>query len=101
MNGKEVAAKAFQKRSWEELEDGSTLLEERTVGPGWEWVENRWVVIKDGVKKETTFRVRVYSGGELRTILLSAGFESVELYGDWTGTPYDDQARRLIAVARK
>ena len=101
MNGKEVAAKAFQKRSWEELDDGSTLLEERTVGAGWEWIENRWVVIKDGVQKETTFRVRMYSGIELRGAMLSAGFQSVDLYGDFSGTPYDDRARRLIAVGRK
>ena len=101
MNGKEVAARAFKKRSWEDLDDGSRLLEERTVGPGWEWVENHWVVIKDGVEKETTFRVRMYSGVELRRILLCAGFQSVELYGDFEGTPYDDRARRLIAVARR
>ena len=101
MNGKEVLQRTFTDRSSEDLEDGSTFSEERTIGPEWDWMENRWVVTRGGVERETTWRVRLYSGEELRSILLLAGFESVELYGDWTGTPYDDQARRLIAVARK
>jgi hypothetical protein len=43
----------------------------------------------------------MYSGDDLSKSLLAAGFGSVELFGDWSGIPYDDQARRLIAVARK
>jgi hypothetical protein len=37
----------------------------------------------------------------LRHLLLEAGFSSVEVYGDWDGSPYDQAARVLIAVARK
>jgi SAM-dependent methyltransferase len=101
MNGKEVAARAYKGRSWEEMENGTKLLEERTVGPDWAWIENKWTVVEDGVERETRFRVRMYSGMELRRALEEAGFREVDLYGDWTGTPYDDQARRLIAIARK
>jgi hypothetical protein len=36
------------------------------------------------------------------TILLkTAGFSSVELYGDWDESPYDNDAQTLIAVGRK
>jgi SAM-dependent methyltransferase len=101
MNGKEVLQRVFSETSTEDLDDGATLTEERTIGPEWAWIENRWIVRSDTAEKETTFRVRMYSGPELAQALRSAGFWDVELYGDWTGSPYDDQARRLIAVARK
>jgi SAM-dependent methyltransferase len=98
---KEVLQRVFSETSTEDLDDGATLTEERTIGPEWAWIENRWIVRSDTAEKETTFRVRMYSGPELAQALRSAGFWDVELYGDWTGSPYDDQARRLIAVARK
>ena len=101
MNGKEVSARAFKGRAWDDLEDGSRLLEHRTVVPDWEWIENEWVLLKDGEQTTDTFRVRMYSGVELKQVLGQAGFGSVSLHGDWSGTPYDDHARRLIAVARK
>jgi SAM-dependent methyltransferase len=101
VNGKEVLQRVFSETSTEDLDNGATLTEERTVGPEWAWVENRWIVRSDTAEKETTFRVRMYSGSELSQALRSTGFSDVKLYGDWTGSPYDDQARRLIAVARK
>lgn len=101
MHGKEITARAFKERSWEILEDGSKLLEARSVGPDWAWIENVWTVIKDDVQKEMAFRVRLYSGVELRKALSAAGFSTVELYGDWDGAAYDARARRLIGVARK
>lgn len=101
MHGKEISARAYKDRTWDTMEDGSLLLESRTVGPAWAWIENTWTVVKDGQQKQATFRVRMYSGTELKTALEAAGFKSTELYGDWSGAPYDEQARRLIAVARK
>ena len=101
MSGKEVVARAFSNESSETLPDGTELRETRAVEPGWEWVRNRWVIEKDGERHETTFRVRVYSGVELKAILLSVGFVDLRLYGSLDGAPYDEQARRLVAVARK
>ena len=46
MNGKEVLQRTFTDRSSEDLEDGSTFSEERTIGPEWDWMENRWVVTR-------------------------------------------------------
>ncbi|NIV31493.1 MAG: hypothetical protein GWN58_18985, partial [Anaerolineae bacterium] len=50
---------------------------------------------------EFTLGHRLYDGAGLRTLLLDAGFESVALYGDLDGAPYDNEARRLVAVAQK
>jgi SAM-dependent methyltransferase len=101
LSGKEVLAKMFQSRHWRELEDGVLMLEERTLEGGWERIHNRWVLIRDGERYEQRFTLRLYSGVELKALMLAAGFSSVNLYGDLNGEPYDQNARRLVAVGTK
>jgi hypothetical protein len=48
-----------------------------------------------------TFEHTVYSGRELKDRLVCCGFNQVQLFGDQQGLPYDLDAQRLIAVARK
>lgn len=43
----------------------------------------------------------VYPAGELRRMLLDAGFLSVSLFGDVDGSPFEVGSRRLLAVARR
>ena len=99
--GKERLAHIFRSRSWDELPDGSLFLQERKIRNDWTWIENRWILVKDGQQKEFTLGHRLYDGAGLRTLLLDSGFESVALYGDLDGAPYDNEARRLVAVAQK
>lgn len=101
MSGKEVVARAFEPTSTETLPDGTILEQKRHIEPGWEWLRSTWVLKKGGDTYEMTFRHRVYSGVELKAVLMSVGFEDVRLYGSLEGIPYDNQARRLVAVARK
>ncbi len=98
MSGKEVLARVFRERGWSELEDGTLFLEERTLQGGWERIENRWVLIKGEERYERRFSLRIHSGVELKALMLAAGFASVELYGTLEGGPYDQTARRLVAV---
>jgi SAM-dependent methyltransferase len=99
--GKERLARIFRHRDWEQLPDGSLFLQERAIKDDWTWVENRWILVKDGQQREFTLGHRLYDGAGLRTLLLDSGFESVALYGDIDGAPYDHDARRLVAVGRK
>ena len=99
--GKERLARIFNPRSWDELPDGSLFLQERKISDDWTWINNRWILVKDGQRREFTLGHRLYDGAGLRTLLLDSGFESVALYGDMDGTPYNNDARRLVAVARK
>lgn len=101
MMGKEVLARIFLPRDWQELPDGSLFLQEREVTRDWTWMENRWILIKDGQRSEYAVSHRVYDGEGLKALLLNAGFESVSLYGGLGGEPYDREARRLTALARK
>jgi SAM-dependent methyltransferase len=99
--GKERLARIFNPRSWDELPDGSLFLQERKIRDDWTWIENRWILVKDGQRREFTLGHRLYDGAGLRALLLDSGFESVALYGDMDGAPYDNDARRLVAVAHK
>lgn len=97
--GKETLALKFEERKWSEQGDAHLLQESRVVDD-WAWVESRWILVRDGVKKEFTVRIRLYSATEMKALLESAGFEKVEVFGSLDGKPYDHQAERLVAVAR-
>ncbi len=98
---KEILARIFRERDWHEEPDGSIMLEDRKLRSGWGWIDNRWILIKG--RRRTEFRVshRVYSAAELIRLLKDAGFRTAKAYGDLTGAPYDQNAKRLVVVARK
>jgi len=98
--GKEVLARVFQERGWRE-ENGIILLEERKVSSNWGWIENRWVIVEDGEKREVKISLRLYSAVELSTLLRECGFDRADVYGDVKRAPYDHTAKRLVVVAHK
>jgi SAM-dependent methyltransferase len=98
--GKEVLARIFQERGWDE-DDGVIYLQERKVCKDWSWIENRWILIRDQERHEFNLSHWVYSATELSGMLIDCGFETVKVYGDLEGAPYDHTAKRLVVVARK
>jgi SAM-dependent methyltransferase len=100
MVGKEVVARTHQARSWGEKE-GIFLLHEQKPVDNWTYMDNRRIVIKDGKKEEFNFTLRLYSAHELTVLLKTSGFTLIDIYGDIEGAPYDNMAKRLIAVAKK
>ena len=112
--GKEMAVRDFTPGEWFERA-GFTVLTEYEPVDSWAGLKNRWILIrndshnsrtgKDAMeipsRIEKTFIQRLYAATELRSLLLEAGFSSVELYGGWDERPYDQNAEALIAVGRK
>ncbi|NVM56334.1 MAG: class I SAM-dependent methyltransferase [Candidatus Helarchaeota archaeon] len=98
--GKEIIPRIYHEHDWYEKE-GTFYLEERKPINGWERIKNRWIMIKGGEKHEFEITHRLYSGTELSWLLSEAGFQSIKLFGSLEGTPYDNTAQRLIAVAIK
>jgi SAM-dependent methyltransferase len=94
--GKEVLARIFQEKRWYE-EDGVIILEEAKLNEDWSSVENRWIIIRDEERDEFRFTLRLYSAAQLSELLKSCGF----VYGDLSGAPYDQTAKRLVVVAQK
>jgi SAM-dependent methyltransferase len=99
--GKEVLARIFTERTWETLPNGWLLLQERKLRSGWDWIDSHHILIAPNDRREYSFGHRLYSGAELAALLRQAGFSEVTLHGSLTGTPYDNHAQRLIALARK
>jgi SAM-dependent methyltransferase len=101
MIGKEVLARIFRPRDWFWLDEeaGVIMLEERKLSPGWGWIESTWTLLRGSERQAYTFSHRLYAGTELVSLLRQAGFASVALFGGLDGLPYDQQARRLVAVA--
>ena len=100
MMGKEVLARILEGPRWQE-EDGRILLQETKVTRNWSWVENRWILLKDGERRDFHISHRLYSAVELTSLLEECGFGHLEVYGDVEGGPYDQTARRLVVVAHK
>jgi len=103
MMGKEVLARIFQERDWVWLdeEEGAIILEERKLSQGWSWIESTWTLLREAVRKTYTVSHRLYAGTEMASLLQQAGFASVTLFGGLDSVPYDQNARRLVAVAGK
>ena len=99
--GKERLARVWQNSSCDDLPDGGVLLQRRQLRDDWSRILSEWTLIKDGHARTFTFEHAVYSGRELKDRLLQCGFGSVQLYGSLAGAPYDQDAARLVAVARK
>jgi SAM-dependent methyltransferase len=100
MMGKEILARIFLERNWYKKGD-VIYLEERKIEDGWGMISNKWILIKGNKKKEYNFCHRLYSGVELSLLLSNIGFKSIKLYGDLKGSPYDNNATRLVALASK
>jgi len=98
--GKEIAVRDFVEAEWFERA-GYTMLTEYEPLDSWTFLKNRWILIKDEKRIEKILTQRLYSASELRSILLEAGFSKVEIYGNWNESSYDQNAAKLIAVARK
>jgi len=98
--GKEVLARIFQARDWDEMDD-TIILEERTPNADWSIMNMRWILVKNGRTEEFILNLRMYSARELSDLLKSVGFSKTSVYGSLEGAPYDHKAKRLIMVGQK
>ena len=99
-HGKEILARIFQMRDWEER-NGTFILYERKPTRNWGWMEMRLVIFKDDKRTEFKVTHRIYSATELSSLLTGCGFAQVDVYGDFEGSTYDQTAKTMVMVARK
>ena len=59
--GKEVVPKMFVEREWTEIE-GTYFLDDRRVDNNWSRIINYCRIIKDGIVKDGTFSLTIFSG---------------------------------------
>jgi len=99
--GKERLARTWQNAICSQLEDGSLVVQRPQLRNDWSRVHADWTVIRNGSARSFSFEHSIYSGCELKDRLLASGFRQVQLFGDLQGSPYNLEALRLVAVARK
>ena len=98
---KERMVRLLQPTVSQRTADGALLVQRHEIVEDGARVRNEWTVVRDGRARTFEFRLRVYSGQELRALLGTAGFATVALYGGLDGRPYGLEAERLVAVARR
>jgi 2-polyprenyl-3-methyl-5-hydroxy-6-metoxy-1,4-benzoquinol methylase len=62
---------------------------------------NKRIVIRDGIRKDKPFSVRLYNPSEMRAWLSQAGLEMMDIFGDYDSHPVTEESRRMIILARK
>ena len=68
----------------------------------WEGLRSKWVLTDDNGKKiEHEFVQRLYSASDLCKRLVECGFSSAQVYGDFDLSPYDENLRTMIIIARR
>ncbi len=81
---------------------GFTVNTEFSVKGAWEGLCSKWILTdKDNHIIEHEYTQRLYSAPQLRDELLECGFTSAQVYGDFDFSPYNENARTMILVAKK
>jgi len=81
--------------------EGNLMIDRSTFDSLSGRLYNQRLVIRDGVRRDKPFFVRLYNPTEIRDLLGQAGFEIYRLYGGWDGSPISTESRRMVIIARK
>jgi SAM-dependent methyltransferase len=98
---KEGVAASFQETASATAPDGARAFKRHTVSDDWSRIDHQWTIVRGDRARSFEFTLRIFSGRELKDLLLATGFSRVQLFGELDGRPYDRNLRRLIAVARR
>jgi len=86
-------------KSWDDLPDGSLMLEEREFDLERGVNVVRFEVVEpDGNRIDASYELRVYSATELSALVRAAAFSDIACYGDFEGAPLSRESR-LVLVA--
>jgi len=64
------------------------------------WI-NRRILIRDGIRKDKPFKIRLYNPNEATDLLEEAGLQLDRIYSGWDGEPVSPETRRMIIIGRK
>ncbi|MDR0909490.1 MAG: class I SAM-dependent methyltransferase [Spirochaetaceae bacterium] len=109
--GKEIAVRDYTEAEWFEKTECLVLTESYPMY-SWGSMYNHWILLEHDkndnadhegsyTRHEKVWIQRLYAASEMEKLLRDGGFSKVQIYGSWSEKTYDNQARSLIAVARK
>ncbi len=99
--GVEYLARNLEPVHLTEYDDDRLLIERPLLADNLTRLENEWLLIDGDTVHRTEFSHRVWSAGEITSLLERCGFTINGIYGDCRGGLYDLEAERLIVMAGK
>ncbi|OLR92513.1 class I SAM-dependent methyltransferase [Actinokineospora bangkokensis] len=99
--GKETYARWAGEAKAVPLPDGGKVFMHDQILDNWTRYRTDWTLVRGSEARYTHLLCWVYSGAELMAMFRQAGFTEVECFGDFDGSPYDNNADRLIVRGRK
>lgn len=97
--GLEYLCRSMQPVHLTEYDGGQMLVERPVLVNDMTRLENEWLLIDGDRVHRTTFSHRVWSAGEIRSLLAQCGLEVLGIYGSHDGADYDLEAERMIVIA--
>jgi SAM-dependent methyltransferase len=64
-------------------------------------MQNQRIIIRNGVRKDKPFKIRIYNPNEFADLLGKAGLEVYGMYGGFDAQPVSTDSRRLVVLARR
>jgi ubiquinone/menaquinone biosynthesis C-methylase UbiE len=80
---------------------GLTVMEERRLDVITSRSEVDVIVVEGDEQREYHHSIRLYTAAEFAMLLASVGFEVLEVFGAYDGTPLSLEASRMIVVAER
>lgn len=97
---RDVAMKNFQPVRVTE-KDGNLMIDRSSFNSLSGWMHNQRIFIRNGLRKDKPFKIRLYNPSEFSDLLARAGLEVYAMYGGFDAQPVSTDSRRLVVIARR
>lgn len=81
--------------------EGNLMIDRHTFDSLTGRLHNQRIVIRDGMRRDKPFFVRLYNPSEIQALLSEAGLEMTRIFGGWDGSPISSDSRRMVIIAKK
>ncbi len=81
--------------------DGDIQIDRMSIDRQLGRLVNHRIVIRNGVRRDKPYSVRLYNVNEMEALLQAVGLQLAKCYGDWEGSGVTINSRRLVLVADK
>lgn len=98
--GLEYLCRHLQPVHLTEFDDGRILVERPVLTDDLTRLENEWLLIRDDGVLRSTFSHRVWSAGEICSLLAQAGLVVRAVHGSFSNSPYNLDSERLVVIAQ-
>lgn len=81
--------------------DGNLMIDRNAFDTITGRLYNRRIVIREGVRRDKPFFVRLYNPTEITRVVQEAGLQVENIFSDWEGTLMSADSHHMVVVARK